>query len=65
MIGLELRQRVAPIVGQLLARGLNLLPAGPNVLRLLPPLIIARQDLDTGLDLIIATLHDAHAEAGA
>ena len=65
MIGIELRQRVAPIVGRLLERGLNVLPAGPNVLRLLPPLIIDRQDLDRGLDLIIETLDEAHAERDA
>ncbi len=46
MIGIELRGRVTPILQQLQARGIIALPAGLNVLRLLPPLIITREQLE-------------------
>ncbi len=40
MIGLELRDRVTPALKALQARGVLALPAGVNVLRLLPPLVM-------------------------
>ncbi len=46
MIGIELRGRVTPILQQLQARGIIALPARLNVLRLLPPLIITREQLE-------------------
>ena len=45
MIGLELRGRVTPILKALQEQGLLALPAGLNTLRLLPPLIINREQL--------------------
>lgn len=45
LIGLELKERVQPVLVALLERGVLALPAGPNVLRLLPPLVIAEDDL--------------------
>lgn len=47
LIGLELKQRVQPYLTALLERGVLALPAGPNVLRLLPPLVIDYPDLET------------------
>ncbi|GAB4519290.1 MAG: aspartate aminotransferase family protein [Anaerolineae bacterium] len=47
MIGLELRGRVTPILKALQERGIIALPAGKTVLRLLPPLIITREELQT------------------
>ncbi len=46
LIGLELKSRSQPYIAALLEHGVLALPAGPNVLRLLPPLIIERQDLE-------------------
>ncbi len=46
LVGLELRTRVQPYLQALLERGVLALPAGPNVLRLLPPLVISYDDLD-------------------
>lgn len=46
LVGIELRTRVQPYLQALLERGVLALPAGPNVLRLLPPLVIAYDDLD-------------------
>jgi acetylornithine/LysW-gamma-L-lysine aminotransferase len=46
LVGLELKGRVQPYLGALLERGVLALPAGPNVLRLLPPLVIGYDDLE-------------------
>ena len=46
MIGVELRGKVTPVLEQLMARGVWALPAGLNILRLLPPLIIEQSDLE-------------------
>ena len=45
MVGLELRARVTPVLKALQECGLLALPAGQNTLRLLPPLIISRDEL--------------------
>lgn len=47
MIGIELRGRVTPVLQALQERGIIALPAGLNVLRLLPPLVITRDELET------------------
>lgn len=46
MIGVELRERVAPILEALLQAGVVALPAGTQVLRLLPPLIIDEDEVE-------------------
>ena len=51
MVGLELRGRVTPALKALQESGVLALPAGLNVLRLLPPLIISRSQLK---DLVTA-----------
>ena len=45
MVGVELRGKVTPVLQQLLEQGIWALPAGLNVLRLLPPLTIDQSDL--------------------
>ena len=52
MIGIELKGKVAPVIERLMERGVWTLPAGLNVLRLLPPLNIPEPDLDFALDAI-------------
>ncbi|MFQ3567699.1 MAG: aspartate aminotransferase family protein [Aggregatilineales bacterium] len=56
MIGLELRGRVTPVLQGLQTRGVLALPAGKTVLRLLPPLIITREELARIVDAIAAAL---------
>lgn len=56
MAGIELRTRVAPILRALERRGVLALAAGPSVLRLLPPLVISRQQIDTALDAVADAL---------
>jgi acetylornithine/LysW-gamma-L-lysine aminotransferase len=46
IVGIELRGRVTPALKALQDRGVLALPAGFNVLRLLPPLIISREELE-------------------
>jgi len=45
IVGLELRGRVTPALKALQEKGILALPAGKNVLRLLPPLIITEDEL--------------------
>jgi acetylornithine/LysW-gamma-L-lysine aminotransferase len=52
MIGIELRGRVTPVLQQLMERGVWALPAGMNVLRLLPPLIIEQSDLERVVETV-------------
>ncbi|MBI3961694.1 MAG: aspartate aminotransferase family protein [Deinococcus sp.] len=47
MVGIELKEKVQPYLEALMEKGVLALPAGPNVLRLLPPLVISKEDLDT------------------
>jgi acetylornithine/LysW-gamma-L-lysine aminotransferase len=59
MIGIELRNKVAPVLRALQARGVLALPAGATVLRLLPPLVISDDDLWTAVEVIEETLNHA------
>ena len=54
MIGIELRERARPHIEALMKRGVLALPAGPTVIRLLPPLVIE----DEALDEVAARLHE-------
>lgn len=52
LVGLELKERVQPHLQALMDQGVLALPAGPNVLRLLPPLVITYEQLDR----VVATI---------
>ena len=54
MIGIELKEKARPHIEALMARGVLALPAGPTVIRLLPPLVIE----DEALDEVAARLHE-------
>jgi len=56
MWGVELSVPAAPVVGAARDRQLLVLSAGPNVLRLLPPLVIEDADLDRGLGVLAEVL---------
>jgi LysW-gamma-L-lysine/LysW-L-ornithine aminotransferase len=56
MVGVELRQKVAPYIAALAAEGVLALPGGLNVLRLLPPLVITRPQLDAAIEKISLVL---------
>jgi LysW-gamma-L-lysine/LysW-L-ornithine aminotransferase len=52
LVGLELKERVQPFLVALMERGVLALPAGPNVLRLLPPLVISYEQLERVVETI-------------
>jgi acetylornithine/LysW-gamma-L-lysine aminotransferase len=65
LIGVELKIKVTPILQGLMERGVLALPAGPNVLRLLPPLVIEKRDLELVTEQIEAVLNQHEkVEAG-
>jgi acetylornithine/LysW-gamma-L-lysine aminotransferase len=61
LVGVELRQRVTPVLKALMERGVLALPAGPTVLRLLPPLVIEEADLKA----VVAAIGDVLKEVGS
>ncbi len=58
MIGIELRTRVKPYILKLLDAGVLALPAGRTVLRLLPPLTIAYEELDAVGKALVTVLDE-------
>lgn len=58
MMALDLRRRVTPVLKTLMDRGVLALPAGPTVLRLLPPLIVTSGELDRVLEAIEESLDE-------
>lgn len=56
MIGVDLRRRITPVLKSLLSEGVLALPAGPTVLRLLPPLTVSAQELEVVRDKISVSL---------
>jgi predicted acetylornithine/succinylornithine family transaminase len=56
MWGIELADAAQPVVEHALERGLLVISAGPNVVRLLPPLTITQEELARGLDLLESCL---------
>lgn len=56
MIGIELSESVSGIIETLLDKGLAVLQAGPRVIRLLPPLIITKEELKDGLSILVEVI---------
>ncbi len=52
LLGLACNDEVAPFIARARELGLLLLPAGPNVLRLLPPLNVSEAEIDEALDIL-------------
>ena len=52
MWGLELNEVAAPVVAAARERHLLVLTAGPNVIRIVPPLTISRDDLERGATIL-------------
>ena len=59
MIAVELRKKVAPVLKSLMVNhGVLALPAGPTVLRLLPPLVISESEIDVGVQAITRAIKE-------
>lgn len=56
MWGIELGEPAAPFVTAARERRLLVLTAGPNVIRIVPPLIISRDELDRGVGVLAEVL---------
>ncbi|HIV73983.1 MAG TPA: acetylornithine transaminase [Candidatus Pseudogracilibacillus intestinigallinarum] len=56
MVGIDCDKSVAPIVTQLLEKGLLVLSAGDTVVRLLPPLIVTEAQIDEAIELLKVAL---------
>ncbi len=54
--GIELRQPVQSVIERALERGLLVINAGANVIRLLPPLVISYEELSLGLEILESCL---------
>jgi len=52
MIGIELKEKAGPYVELLMERGVIVLLAGATVMRLLPPLVISREEIDIALSAL-------------
>lgn len=62
MLAVELRIKVAPLLKALMIyHGVIALPAGPTVLRLLPPLIINEEQIEIGVRAIAAAIRNLKA----
>jgi acetylornithine/LysW-gamma-L-lysine aminotransferase len=60
MLAVELRVKVAPVLKALMMQhGVIALPAGPTVLRLLPPLIITEEETRIGVDAVVQAIRGA------
>lgn len=58
MIGIELEASLPDILKNLREKGLLALSAGENVLRLLPPLTVNKEEIQQGIELITAVLKE-------
>jgi len=56
LLGLDCGQPVIEIINDCRQRGLLLVGAGPNVIRLLPPLIVNNNEIEEALDILTAAL---------
>jgi acetylornithine/succinyldiaminopimelate/putrescine aminotransferase len=61
LIGVEFKMPVAPIVKATRENGLLLISAGDNTLRLCPPLIISRQQIETAVQILSQSLAQVEA----
>lgn len=61
IIGILCNEPVAELVSELHRRGLLVVTAGPNVIRLLPSLIVTHEEIDTAVNQIAAVLTEQAA----
>ena len=56
MVGVELREKAAPVIAALRAAGLLTISGGPNVVRLLPPLTVGEAEINEATRLFAEVL---------
>ena len=52
MLGIELKEKAGPYIQQLMEKGVIALLAGATVIRLLPPLVITKEEIDIALSAL-------------
>ena len=60
MIGVEVATTPSEIQKKALEKGLLVLTAGKNVIRLLPPLIISKEEIKEGVKILQETIVSIH-----
>ena len=65
MIGLKMKLPSGDFIAQARANGLVVLPAGDNVVRLLPPLNLTEDEAREGIALLNKTASDIEAQKAA
>ncbi|WCK54163.1 acetylornithine transaminase [Aneurinibacillus sp. Ricciae_BoGa-3] len=65
MIGVEMKEDTAGLVAQMRDRGILLLQAGPNVLRILPPFTIEKEQIDWAVAVLGEVLAGAKEAAAS
>ena len=60
MIGIELKSKARPVIEALLEKNILVIPAGPTVIRLLPPLVITYEQIQQVVQKIIETMRAFH-----
>lgn len=63
LIGIECIQPVGDIIANIHKVGLLVVSAGPNVIRLLPNLLVTEEEVDQAIDILCTVLAQYHAEA--
>jgi acetylornithine/LysW-gamma-L-lysine aminotransferase len=58
MLGIELKEKAGQYVQQIMDNGVIVLLSGINVLRLLPPLVISREEIDSTIKVLKEVLED-------
>ena len=58
MIGIEIRQKVATYLQAMTELGVLAQPAGLTVIRLLPPLVINKQQIDQVVEVLVQVLNN-------
>jgi len=59
MQGLVFKKAVAPVIGKALENGLILINAGTNIIRLVPPLIISKEDIDHMIEILDSSIENS------
>jgi 4-aminobutyrate aminotransferase-like enzyme len=54
--GMQIEGLASDVVARAIEAGLVLISAGPNVLRIVPPLTISMEELENGLSILEAAL---------
>lgn len=58
MIGIEIKGEAAKVQEEAMKKGVLVLTAGPNVIRLLPPLIIEKHQIEEGLSILLEVIKE-------